>query len=245
MKIQEVLLAGIYVVSFWGCQPKKLEPVTITSDSTSLPGPTPIATPLITPTSTPQVAPPTSVDENSPTNVIQKYTDELRQVIKLEERTAKGKKDQEKEQRIAQKVRQFFDFEGLAKMSLGHHWHKIAPSQRQEFSTLFIDLVEDSYIRRSRDLMGEYQISYNKEVIRNNSAKVSCKIVRNDADIEIQYELHRKPKDWMIFNIVLDSVDLIKNYQSQFNRIIGKSGFNELIKLMRKKLSSPKEEATL
>lgn len=180
---------------------------------------------------------------DSPTRVIQKYTDELRSLLDLNDRKKKGVKNLEREQKIAEKVRQFFDFPGLAKLSLGRHWMKVTKDQQKEFQDLFINLVEDSYIRRSRDLMGNYNISYGDEKIQKNHAKVVCRVARDDADIDIVYELHRNPKNWMIFNIILDNVDLIKNYQSQFNRIIGKSGFNELLKLMRKKLGTTVEDA--
>ncbi len=176
-----------------------------------------------------------NISVDSPTQVIQKYTEELRSIVEPEKSQEKGKKDQTREKEISDKVRQFFDFESLARLAMGRHWSRITEAQRKEYQTLFVSLIEDSYLRKSKDIVGKYQIVYGREEVQGNHAKVSSRVVRNDADVEIVYELHRNPKNWMIFNIVLDGVDLIRNYQTQFNSIIMKSGFDSLLSRLRKK----------
>lgn len=188
-----------------------------------------------------QPAPEVEVRLDSPTQVIQKYTEELRAIIEPEKEKTK-KVDVKKEAKIAEKVRQFFDFYGLARMSLGHHWGKITEKQREEFSTLFVSLIEESYLRRSRDLVGNYEINYGREEVKGGGAKVYVSVAQEDADVDIVYELHRNPKNWMIFNIVFDGVDLVKNYQTQFNHIIGKEGFSGLLKKLRKKRKNAEKE---
>ena len=171
--------------------------------------------------------------EDTPTEIIKKYTEELKSLVKPNE--AKTDRNREGEKEIAEKVRQFFDFPGLARMSLGSHWRTISSRQKKEFSSLFITLIEDSYLRRSRDIVGDYDVTYKKEEVNGKRSKVFSQVARDDADVEILYELHRNPKNWMIYNIVLDGVDLIRNYQSQFNRIISQGSFEDLLKKMRKK----------
>jgi phospholipid transport system substrate-binding protein len=179
---------------------------------------------------------------NSPIRVIERYTAELREMVGLNERKQKGIKDEEKERKVQAKVREFFDFPTLARLSLGPKWKRITPTQQREYSTLFVELVENSYIRRSRDLVGNYDLSFTKEEISGHRAKVTCRVARKDADIDILYELHRKDGNWMIFNIVLDNVDLIQNYESQFNQIIQQRGWDRLIRLMRAKLDGGDED---
>ncbi|MEZ4704340.1 MAG: ABC transporter substrate-binding protein [Bdellovibrionota bacterium] len=175
---------------------------------------------------------PAVLSKNSPTRVIQKYTDELRAIHE----TSKVKKANERDKSIANKVRQFFDFDSLARLSLGTHWDEIGADKQKDFSDLFIHLVENSYLQRSKTLVADYDLEYQKEKIKGNEAEVAINIARDDANIEIIYQLHKTSRDWMIYNIILENVDLIKNYQTQFNRVIAKSGINELLSLMRKKL---------
>ncbi|MCB0327424.1 MAG: ABC transporter substrate-binding protein [Bdellovibrionales bacterium] len=172
------------------------------------------------------------LQKDSPTYVIQKYTTEL-QTIHQENQ---GKISANDEKNIAKKVRQFFDFQALAQYSLGDHWNKISEKDREEFSQLFIQLVESSYLQRSKNLVSDYKLEYKDEKIKGNEADVAISVARNDADIEIIYKLHKRSRDWMIYNIVLDNVDLIKNYQNQFSRVISSKGFDELLSVMKKKL---------
>jgi phospholipid transport system substrate-binding protein len=231
MKFKSILLSVLLCASCGGKKAPakaKAEPVKPV-EAVATPVPAPTATPSATSESS-QLAP-----EDTPTGVIQKYTNELKKIVE-----PKGEKkivgtDEAREKKIAEKVRQFFDFEGLAKEALGRHWTRITPMQRAEYTTLFVNLIEDSYLRRTRDMVVDYKVEFVNEQITGNNAKVMSRVIRNDADVDIVYVLHRTPKGWMIFDIALDNVDLIRNYQTQFNRIIEQNGFNDLLNKMRKK----------
>ena len=224
----------IFVLVFSNCAAKNTVAADQTPKETTTPTPAPTPSEVsITPTPVSSEKP-SEID--SPVKVIQKYTEELKEMAGTRAQTEKGKRDTSKEAKIAEKVRSFFDFETLAKLSLGRHWSRISKEQQEEFTRLFVDLVEDSYLRRSRDLVGAYNLTYGKEVVQNGKAKVTCKVARDDADVTITYELHRNPENWMIYNIILDDVDLVRNYQTQFNRIIEKASFNGLLRRMRKKM---------
>lgn len=192
--------------------------------------------PKFTPTAQPTQA---SIDKNSPKQVIQSYTDELQSLYK-ETRTNQNKAQ---DQKIATKVRRFFDFETLARLSLGTNWGKLNPKKQREYSELFVELIEKSYLKRSRNLVGSYSLSFGNEKITGNQATVDCSIFKDDADLDIVYQLQKGTNNWMIYNIVFDQVDLAKNYQTQFNKIIADQGVEKLLKLMKKKLSE-KEDPT-
>ena len=171
------------------------------------------------------------IDKNSPKEVIKSYTAEL-QVLQ-EDTSAKGSK---REKQISDKVRRFFDFEGLSKKSLGSNWNQLTPKKQQEFVTLLTGLIEKSYLRKSSNLVGNYRVSYGNEVVKGETASVACEIYKDDVDLEIIYELHKISGTWMIYNIIFDQVNLVKNYQSQFNQIIAKNKLEGLMNTMRKKL---------
>jgi phospholipid transport system substrate-binding protein len=235
------VVLGLALLVSAACGEKKVQPL---KESPAQAAPAVSAAPAETPAAALPAKVELPADPNSPLRVIERYTDELRTMVGLNERKQKGMKDEAREKQVQSKVREFFDFPTLARMSLGAHWKKITPAQQKEYSELFIKLVEDSYIRRSRDLVGNYQLSFTGEEITGDRSKVTCRVARKDADIDILYELHRKDGRWMIFNIVLDNVDLIKNYQSQFNQIIKQRGWDHLIKLMQAKLDNGGEAET-
>jgi phospholipid transport system substrate-binding protein len=166
-----------------------------------------------------------------PKEVIKAYTLEL-QTMK-DDTTLKGRK---REKQIAEKVRAFFDFRELARQSLGTHWDRLGPQRREEYSDLFTRLIEKSYLKRSKNLVGNYRVSYGNEKINGEKSTVECEIYKDDVDLQIVYELHRTSNRWMIYNVIFDRVNLVKNYQSQFNQVIGKSGIKGLLDMMDKKL---------
>lgn len=172
-----------------------------------------------------------TVDKNSPKEVIKDYTGQL-QTLK-DDTSVQGK---QRDRQLSGKVRSFFDFEGLSRQSLGSNWNSMTPRKQQEFVTLFTKLIEKSYLSRSKNLVGNYEVSYGDEKINGNNASVGCKIYKEDVDVEIVYELHKVGNKWMIYNIIFDQVNLVKNYQTQFNQIITKNKVDGLLNILRKKV---------
>lgn len=180
--------------------------------------------------------------QDSPTTVIRNYTEELKKIVEIKDPQKRGVKDRTRETTISDKVRQFFDFEELARQSLGKNWNKQKPQDREKFSKVFIALVENSYLKRSRSLVSDYSVTYTNEIVTDDHASVTSKVAQKDANVDITYDLHKKSNRWMIYNITLDNVNLIRNYQSQFNQMIKKKGFKGLIRSMEDRLKSPEAD---
>ncbi len=53
--------------------------------------------------------------------------------------------------------------------------------------------------------------------------------------LPVDYQLERRKGRWELFDVVIDGVSIVSNYQSQFNRIIQTTSFDSLVKKMRVK----------
>jgi phospholipid transport system substrate-binding protein len=42
---------------------------------------------------------------------------------------------------------------------------------------------------------------------------------------------------WKIYDVVVEDISLVNNYRSQFDRILSKTSYDELIRRMKEKLS--------
>ena len=51
--------------------------------------------------------------------------------------------------------------------------------------------------------------------------------------LPVDYQLRRPKAQWELSDVVIDGVSIVNNYQSQFNKIIQTSSFDELVKKMR------------
>jgi phospholipid transport system substrate-binding protein len=48
--------------------------------------------------------------------------------------------------------------------------------------------------------------------------------------------------EWKIYDVVTEDISLVNNYRSQFNRVITRSSYEELVSRMKQKLSEATDE---
>ena len=150
----------------------------------------------------------------------------------------------ERRVQIRQAVFQHFGFDEMAQRALAQHWSTLTPPQRQEFVTLFTDLLERSYITRIESYNADvHRVRYLKEEIDQNHATVYTEIAsKRDLPAAVEYRLLHKDGNWKVYDIVIEGVSLVNNYRTQFNTIIVKDSYAGLVKQMRLKLEQ--ENAT-
>ena len=67
---------------------------------------------------------------------------------------------------MRQAVFQRFGFEEMAQRALGQYWSKRTPAEKKEFTTLFSELLERSYISKIESYTGEQTIRYTERNYR-------------------------------------------------------------------------------
>jgi phospholipid transport system substrate-binding protein len=134
---------------------------------------------------------------------------------------------------IRRAVNERFEFDQMARRSLGIYWAQRTAAERSEFTRLYTDLLERSYINRIESYTGE-QIRYLDETVDDDHAEVRTKIVTKGRDeIPVNYRLARQGDKWEVYDIVIEGVSLVNNYRSQMARIINQSSYDALIRRMR------------
>ena len=137
--------------------------------------------------------------------------------------------------RLRQIVYPLFDFNEMAMRSLGANWRRLNPQQRQEFVSTFTALLEKTYADQI-DLYNGQKVVYSGESTDGNYAQVDSRIIdKNEQTYSVVYRLHRVEGKWKIYDIVAENISLVNNYRSQFNRVIARSSFEELLKTMTQK----------
>lgn len=147
------------------------------------------------------------------------------------------KPDKTKERRalIRKAVNERFDFAEMAKRSLATHWRTRTPEERKEFIPLFTDLLERSYINKIESYQNE-RIVYSGEEVTEQYAVVKSKIItKRNVEVPIDYRLLQEEGDWKVYDVIIEGVSLVNNYRVQFNNIIRKDSFAELVKRMKNK----------
>jgi phospholipid transport system substrate-binding protein len=138
--------------------------------------------------------------------------------------------------RLRQIVYPLFDFNEMAMRSLGVHWRKLNPEQRKQFVATFTALLEKTYADQI-DVYEGQQVVYTGENIDGNYAQVESRIIdKKGQTYSVVYRLHQVDGKWKIYDVVAESISLVNNYRSQFNRVLSKSSFDELLATMKQKL---------
>lgn len=177
------------------------------------------------------------------TDSVKSMVDDVIRVLRDE--TLKGQeKTEERRAKIRGIVKRGFDFEEMAKRSLGEHWKGRKEVEKREFVDLFSRFVELSYIDRIEAYNNE-KIIYIGEVVEGKRAIVRSKVITTQGkEIPISYRLLKRD-GWVVYDVVIEGVSLVSNYRSQFNEIIQNSSYEGLIKRLKSKLvpeSSKKED---
>ena len=164
---------------------------------------------------------------DSPTEAVRSTVDEV--IRTLQSSAPKA----QRRQSVKQTVDRRFDYEEMAKRTLPN-WNKLSPSQRQEFVSLFSELLEASYADKLMKYSGE-KVDYVGERVDGDRAEVRTLLVRRNDRIPINYRLLNKSR-WVVYDVVIEGVSLVNNYRSQFTRVISQSSYADLVRRLRTKV---------
>lgn len=163
-----------------------------------------------------------------PTDAVKSVIDEALRI--LNDPALKAQKERRR-QLVKAKVDQRFDYEEMAKRSLGATWGKLSGAQRSEFVRLFGELLEASYSDKVDKYSGE-TVTFLSETVDGDHAEVRTVLVRPNDKIPMNYRLVNKSR-WLVYDVIIEGVSLVSNYRSQFSQTINQSSYNELVKRLR------------
>jgi phospholipid transport system substrate-binding protein len=128
-----------------------------------------------------------------------------------------------------------FDFTETSQRALGPHWQARTPAERDEFTGLFADLLERSYIGKIELYSGE-KVAYLGDTIDGDFATVRTKLLtKQGTEVPIVYRMVRRGDHWLVYDVSIEGVSLVANYRAQFNKIIQTSGYASLVQRLRNK----------
>ena len=127
-----------------------------------------------------------------------------------------------------------FDYEEMSKRALAAHWVPLTAGERAEFVDLFKRFLSDRYAETIEGYSGQ-QVFYLSERTEENFAEVRTKLRSSKVEIPMDYRLHMRDETWHAYDLVVDGVSLVKNYRSQFEKIIRSSSYQELVQRLRER----------
>src|SRR5262249_41383780 len=123
-----------------------------------------------------------------PTDQLKGSVDEV--IRLLDDPKLKGSgQAQERRAAVRKVANNIFDFGETAKRALGPHWRNLSEKDREEFTTLFADLLERSYIAKIEQYSGE-RIRYVGDTTEADGATVKTRLItKNGTEVPIDYRM--------------------------------------------------------
>jgi phospholipid transport system substrate-binding protein len=171
----------------------------------------------------------------APLDTVQTNVNKVLDVLRDPKLKADSAKEIKKE-KLRTIYSQMFNQVELAKRTLARNWGKLNPSQQEEFTRLFRQVLEKAYIDKILAYTDE-KIVFSREVaLSSDQAEVQTKIVTSSREIPIFYRVILKDGVWKVYDVVVENVSLVQNYRSQFNSILANNAPDQLLEILRKKV---------
>jgi phospholipid transport system substrate-binding protein len=166
-------------------------------------------------------------------------TDDLKgtidQVLKIV--SDKGLQDNPalRREKLRQVIGLRFNYKQMVMRSLAKNYKARSDKEREEFTMLFKKLLENSYASKIENYQDE-TINYVSEQVKGKYALVKTQIVRKDGTIDVDYKMIKDNGQWLVYDFVIEGVSLIRNYKSQFTKIISTESYAALVSKLNKKI---------
>lgn len=134
-----------------------------------------------------------------------------------------------------------FDFEEMSKRVLGRAWRDLKAEDREYFVSLFTRLLEHAYIGKIEDY-SKQTVVFTDQRIKGDRAQVNTEIVDKDVTVAVSYIMMLEKDIWMVYDIIVEGVSLVRNYMDQFKEILRKEGYPKLLKQVEDKVTELERE---
>lgn len=144
---------------------------------------------------------------------------------------------QKQRDKIEALVRTVFDFDEFSARTVGQRWKSFTAQQKHDFSEAFAGLLLATYLGQLDTYNGE-QVRYISERSNESGSKVEQRTeltMKDGKVIPVAYRMLLKNNKWVVYDVIVEGVSLVKNYRTQFQDILATDSPENLIKRIRSK----------
>lgn len=169
------------------------------------------------------------------TDRIKKATDKLIEIVTNHDLDSPEMADK-RAHMIRETVDTIFDWPAFSQRALGRHWRKLNNKQKEEFIPLFGQLIERTYMDKTKQYSGQ-KMHFISEKTDDKYGSVDAEVIlKNEKNIPIQFRIIKRHETWYIYDVFVEGISLVNNYREQFDTILTRSGYGELVSRLRAKL---------
>lgn len=173
---------------------------------------------------------PMYADQGGPTEQLKPTLQKLINIVK-DPKFAGDAMKKERRDLIMTIVASSFNFSEMSKRVLGATWLEISNEEKESFTVQMTKLLENNYIGQLENYSGN-SVEYIGERVKGNLAQVSTLIENNGSDYPVHYIMSKEGDTWMVYDINIEGVSLIRNYRAEFKSILRQQNFEGLMQTL-------------
>lgn len=147
----------------------------------------------------------------------------------------------ERRERIFEIVKERFDFATMGKRALARNWKTLSPKEREEFVGTFTKVIENSYISRIEKYTDE-EVFFKGERPKGKYYYIYTEVVSGPKKIPVNYSVHPVGDSWLVYDVNIEGVSLVRNYRTQFDEMMRKEKFAGLMSKLQDKVKRLERE---
>lgn len=133
-----------------------------------------------------------------------------------------------KKKAVVDIVTPMFDFELMAKLSLGKkYWPDLTDENKAKYTELFVKRLRTSYLDKLT-LYTDEKVTFESPVQVKSKIHVPTYLVSKEKKISMLYKLYKSKETWKIYDVEIQGVSIIRSYRAQFAAILENGTVDDL-----------------
>lgn len=130
-----------------------------------------------------------------------------------------------------------FDFQRMSKFVLGQNWKNTPTDQQEAFTKEFRVLLVRTYSTSLKKAIAsgvKFEVSYLQPAGEAKRPKIKTIVKQSNKEpIAVDYDMYFINETWKVYNVTVEGVSLVTNYQNEFETDIRTVGMEGLIKKLK------------
>jgi len=147
----------------------------------------------------------------------------------------KGLSKEDRNAQIVKVLEPIFDFEIMAKLSLGKKWGLLSSEEKIKFVDLYVSRMKQSYSSKLDEYSGEKFEVVEIQQPKPNRIVLNSNLVSTEKKFDVLYKFY-KPKalkenkeSWLIYDVEILGISILKTDKAQFKEYLQTNSVNDLM----------------
>ncbi len=152
----------------------------------------------------------------------------VHQVLNILKNTTLTQK--QKDQQSIMIMDSVFDYNIMAKISLGKRWRTLYKKKKKAFTQVFEHKIKHSYVDKLRLYSNQKVLIKTLRKVKSTRISLETQVIGKTDTYKVMYLFYKnKQNQWFIYDVRLAGVSIIQTYRKQFKAFLKTKTFKQLL----------------